>query len=278
MRLLYVVVFLFIVGTSCSGGASGDANSETADSTTHGVITTASGLQVEMLREGNGEKPSKGDLVSVHYLGTLKANGEKFDSSYDRGMPIEFPIGMGRVIPGWEEGIAMLSKGAKAKLTIPANLAYGSMERPGIPANSDLVFEVELVDIKEGPKPIAHDPWPTEGVEMKETASGLKYHIVEEGTGPQAEAGKMVKVHYYGYLKANGQKFDSSFDRGEPIEFPLGQHAVIPGWEEGISLLKEGAKATIIIPSKLAYGEQGYPPVIPPNSDLVFDVQLVSVK
>lgn len=231
---------------------------------------------MEIIQEGDGQKPVKGSMVSVHYTGTLKSNGQKFDSSHDRGQPIEFPVGVGRVIPGWDEGILMLSRGARARLIIPANLAYGNMERPGIPANSDLVFEVEVIDIKPGPQ--IHEPWPTEGVQMKETASGIKYHIVEEGTGTQAAPGKTVRVHYYGYLKESGKKFDSSFERGDPFEFPLGRGAVIPGWEEGIALLKEGTKATLVIPSTLAYGKQGFPPVIPPDADLVFDVYLVAVK
>lgn len=281
MRSLYFIAFLFVLGTSCSERASDENQTGSPAATTNAaaaknVVTTASGLQVEIIQEGDGQQPVKGSMVSVHYTGTLKSNGQKFDSSHDRGQPIEFPVGVGRVIRGWDEGIMMLSRGAKARLTIPANLAYGSMERQGIPANSDLVFEVEVMDIKPGP--MTHEPWPVEGVEMKETASGLKYRIVEEGSGAQAAPGKTVKVHYYGYLKESGKKFDSSFERGAPYEFPLGRGAVIPGWEEGIALLKEGTKATLIIPSALAYGKQGFPPVIPPNADLVFDVHLVSVN
>jgi len=109
------------------------------------------------------------------------------------------------------------------------------------------------------------------------TASGLYYIMEREGTGEQAVSGKTVSVHYNGTL-ASGKKFDASYDRGEPIEFPLGQGMVIPGWEEGIALLKVGGKAKLIIPYNLAYGEQGRPPIIPGKANLIFDVELLGVK
>ncbi|MDC1063472.1 peptidylprolyl isomerase [Flavobacteriales bacterium] len=109
------------------------------------------------------------------------------------------------------------------------------------------------------------------------TESGLGYIMVKEGSGVQAEKGKTVSVHYTGKL-TDGTKFDSSLDRNQPIEFVLGEGRVIKGWDEGISYLKVGGKATFIIPSNLAYGERGAGGVIPPNATLIFDVELVDVK
>ena len=115
----------------------------------------------------------------------------------------------------------------------------------------------------------------TEGATF--TKSGLAYFMIKEGVGAQATAGKTVSVHYTGKL-ADGTKFDSSHDRNAPIEFPLGEGRVIPGWDEGIALLKVGGKATFIIPPSLAYGERGAGGVIPPNATLIFEVELMGVK
>lgn len=108
------------------------------------------------------------------------------------------------------------------------------------------------------------------------TESGLYYIETEEGTGAQAEAGKKVIVNYEGQL-LTGTVFDSSWDRGSPFEFTLGQGEVIAGWDEGISYMKEGGRAMLIIPSDLAYGAQGSGS-IPPYSTLVFYVQLIDVE
>lgn len=108
------------------------------------------------------------------------------------------------------------------------------------------------------------------------TGTGLHYQITNKGNGEKAESGRMVKVHYVGKF-LDGKVFDSSIERGEPIDFPLGQGRVIKGWDEGIALLSEGDKATLYIPSHLAYGPGGIPNAIPPFSTLIFDVELVEV-
>merc|ERR1712048_1212368 len=106
------------------------------------------GVDVEILKEGNGDKPPKGSKVRVHYTGTL-LDGKKFDSSRDRGKPFEFVLGKGQVIKGWDEGVAKMSQGQRAKLTCSPDYAYGSRGFPGlIPANSTLVFDVELLSFR----------------------------------------------------------------------------------------------------------------------------------
>lgn len=109
-----------------------------------GVKVTASGLQYSVIKEGDGATPKKEDTVKCHYTGTL-IDGTKFDSSVDRGQPAEFPVG--GVIPGWTEALQMMKVGSKYKLFIPPELAYGPAGRPGIPPNSTLIFEVELLEI-----------------------------------------------------------------------------------------------------------------------------------
>jgi FKBP-type peptidyl-prolyl cis-trans isomerase len=112
---------------------------------------------------------------------------------------------------------------------------------------------------------------------FEETASGLRYKMIQEGKGTQAEQGNKVSVHYEGSL-LSGQVFDSSYKRSEPIDFQLGVGQVIPGWDEGIALLKVGDKARFVIPSDLAYGAAGAGGVIPPNATLIFDVELMGVS
>src|ERR1700746_4124347 len=109
------------------------------------------------------------------------------------------------------------------------------------------------------------------------TDSGLQYWDIKIGLGPFAKAGDHVKVHYTGWL-TTGKKFDSSVDAKPPYEFQLGQGEVIKGWDEGVAGMKVGGKRQLRIPPDLAYGQKGYPGVIPPNATLVFDVQLVDVQ
>ena len=118
--------------------------------TAPGVKVTASGLQYIVDKEGTGATPTKSDTVKCHYKGTL-TTGEQFDSSYERGQPAEFPVA--GVIPGWTEALQLMKVGGKMKLFIPPELAYGASGRPGIPPNSALVFEVELVDIVKAAAP-----------------------------------------------------------------------------------------------------------------------------
>lgn len=115
-----------------------------------GVKSTASGLQYEVLKEGKGKKPTLKDKVTVHYTGTL-ITGQKFDSSHDRGQPAEFPLA--GIIKGWQEALQLMPEGSVYRLFIPPNLAYGEQAQPGIPPNSVLVFEVELIKIGGGAAP-----------------------------------------------------------------------------------------------------------------------------
>jgi peptidylprolyl isomerase len=238
------------------------------------ATTTASGLQYIEITEGDGPNPQPGEIVAVHYRGMLE-DGTEFDNSYDRGEPITFALGRGRVIRGWDEGIALLKEGGKAKLIIPPDLAYGeSGAGDVIPPNSTLIFEVELISISPG-APLA--PTEVEEAQYVTMESGLKYADLEVGEGPAPEDGQTVSVHYTGWLE-DGTKFDSSLDRGQPFSFVLGAGRVIRGWDEGVATMKVGGRRQLVIPPDLAYGEAGAGDVIPPNATLIFEVELLEVQ
>ena len=113
------------------------------------------------------------------------------------------------------------------------------------------------------------------------TPSGLKIIDIKVGAGPSPKPGQICVMNYTGWLYDNGTKgakFDSSLDRSQPFSFPIGQHQVIAGWDEGVATMKVGGKRTLIIPPELGYGARGAGGVIPPNATLIFDVELLGVK
>ncbi|AUX17007.1 peptidylprolyl isomerase [Flavobacterium columnare] len=138
-------------------------------------------------------------------------------------------------------------------------------------------FEGSRVKRLEEAKRLAEEAVDKLSAGFEKTESGLRYKIIQKGEGKKAEKGKTVSVHYQGSLE-NGQVFDSSYKRKQPIDFPLGKGHVIEGWDEGIALLQVGDKARFVIPSYLGYGDRGAGGVIPPNATLVFDVELMDVK
>ena len=237
--------------------------------------TTESGLQYEVIEPGEGPAPEPGDVVSIHYSATLE-DGTEIDDTYERGEPAAFVLGKGIVIPGWDEGVALMHEGEKAKLIIPPELAFGDQGGAAglIPPNSTLIFEVELVSIQAG-APDA--PTTVEEADYVTTESGLKYNDFVVGEGPSPETGQTVTVHYTGWLE-DGTKFDSSLDRGQPFTFTIGMRQVIAGWDEGVATMKVGGKRQLVIPSDLGYGEQGAGAVIPPNATLIFEVELLDVQ
>ena len=146
MRWLLILIFLATLGVAC--GSSSDSDSNTEVKMEDNTVTTASGLQYKDIVVGDGEAAVAGKTVVVHYTGWL-LDGAKFDSSVDRGTPFEFPLGAGRVIKGWEEGVSGMNIGGKRELIIPPDLGYGAQGAGGvIPPNATLKFEVELLGLK----------------------------------------------------------------------------------------------------------------------------------
>ena len=247
-----------------------------------GVQKDESGLQWVVLKKGDGKtSPGATDLVRVHYEGRT-AEGEKFDSSFDRGQPAMFRLN--QVIPGWTIGLQKMHEGDEFLFYVPNKLAYGNSDRgPVIKAGDDLVFLVDLVSVME-PKSTdsaawtKYTPWNSALPEVKKTESGLEYVVLASGD-PKGESpvnGEDVVVYYEGRLAENGEMFDSAYQRGAPEIFPSDQ--LIPGWVEALSMMKPGDRWMLYIPSKLAYGERGTPGgPIPPNADLMFEVEMVDV-
>ncbi len=238
--------------------------------------SSESGLAWKVLQEGTGDKhPAAADIVTVNYTGWT-TEGRMFDSSTKRGKPAEFKLN--RVIKGWTEGVQLMVTGEKRRFWIPGNLAYGeaASNDPHAamgPPRGTLVFDIELVGIKEAPKPpdtpkdVAKIP-----KNAKKTESGLASRVLSKGTGKEHPgATSVVTVHYSGWT-TDGKIFDSSVTRGAPATFGLNQ--VIPGWTEGLQLMVVGETRRIWIPEDLAYkGRAGRPAGM-----LVFDIELLKIK
>jgi peptidylprolyl isomerase len=246
--------------TSTESGDSAEGG-ESVVTSEGGSTITASGLEYVEIEAGSGPIPQPGDIVAVHYTGTLE-DGTEFDSSVG-GEPFRFTLGQGEVIPGWDEGIALMHEGGKGKLIVPPELAYGSSGSGPIPPDATLIFDVELVSVQATPKPtdIAAEDYIT-------TDSGLKYYIFEEGDGDAPQEGDLVSVDFELWLE-DGTFLDSTIDRGTPYTFILGSDSSLPGLDEGLVLLKEGGKAQLTLPPEIADGS---------GATYVFEITLLETQ
>ena len=215
-------------------------------------------------------------MVKAHYTGTL-LDGTKFDSSRDRGQPLEFIVGAGQVIKCWDDGFLQLRKGAKAIFNCPSDVAYGKRAMGPIPADATLQFDVELVDFEDEESKAKKAEEKAKILEKRlgEKIDTTKFSvkIYEEGEGPTVTSGTPVKAHYTGTL-LDGTIFDSSRDRGQPLSFTVGVGQVIKCWDDGFLQMKKGSKAIFTCPPEIAYGSRARGK-IPANATLQFDVELV---
>ena len=219
---------------------------------------------------GDGATAVAGDLIEVHYVGVTLDDGTEFDASWDRGETFFVPIGVGSLIPGWDQGILGMTEGSRRLLVIPPELAYGSSGAGGvIGPDATLVFVVDLLQIV--------DDTPPAIPEVTEVAETLEIIDLEVGAGALVEAGNSITVNYQGNL-LDGTIFDSSWTRGQPFTTLIGIGQVIQGWDEGMVGMREGGRRVLVIPSDLAYGPEGSGGGIAPNSPLVFVVDLLRVQ
>lgn len=260
-----------------------------------------SGLYYIPITPGKGPNVNVGDMVTVHFIISM-LDGQVLFSTYKENQPAEFELGKPYDTEGMNAGLLRMNKGSRAKLILPSKLAFGEKGRGTmIQPYTPLICDIELVDFKTKSdyeklarekeirdQALNNSNFKSEMGKLDEyikkhnirtspRASGLYFIETVKGSGKQAASGSVVQVHYTGKL-LNGLIFDSSYDRGKPLDFTLGKGRVIKGWDEGIALMKEGGEATLIIPSNLAYGEKGSGEKIVPYSTLIFEVKVISVK
>ncbi len=232
-------------------------------------------LVIEELRVGTGAEVERKSTITVHYHGTLP-DGTVFDSTRGKE-PLKFELA--RLIPGWQAGLRGMKVGGLRRLTIAPELAYGDKDRKDesgkvvIPAGSTLTFSIGLVAAETPAEP----PAPGEAAKAGPitTPSGLIIEDLVVGTGEVCPPGATVTIHYRGTL-TDGKEFDSSLRSGQPATFPLG--SLVAGWQEGIPGMKVGGKRRLTVPPALGYGAAGFPPDIPPNATLIFEIELFGFK
>jgi len=267
--------------------------------TADGFTVLPSGLEYKYIKDVPGKTYKIGDQMSMHFKSQVR-DSVLFDSKeMMKGEPVLFALQEPRFHADVNEGLLMLTKGDIIVFRTPLDsiVASGDHLFPWMDHNDKMVYNVEVLDLKTaeqvnkeneekqskmiaGEEKELSDYFKVNKLTPQKTASGLYYTITQKGAGENAKAGQNVTVNYRGKL-LNGKVFDSNMDSAfhhvQPFTFPLGQGRVIKGWDEGIALFNKGAKGTLFIPSRYAYGPQSPSPDIPANSILVFDVELLDM-
>lgn len=250
-------------------------------------------LAVKTLVEGKDAEVVKGDYLQADYLGQIWTTAKVFDNSYDRGVPAIFPIGVGQVIPGWDQALVGKKVGSRVQLGIPPALGYGKQGQPqaGIKGTDTLVFVVDIVgtfnakasaqgkEVAQSNIDVPKVGTNTDGkapaidVPKKDAPKKLVSSYVIEGDGEALKASDSVLVQYKGVLWDGGKEFDSTYKRSQLAQFQLAQ--VVKGWSQGLTGKKIGSRVLIVVPPDLGYGDkeqQG----IPAKSTLVFSVDIIA--
>jgi FKBP-type peptidyl-prolyl cis-trans isomerase FkpA len=258
-----------------------------------GFKKSPNGLTYKLFAKGSGNKPALNDVIKFQFV--MKTDKDSvLLSSYKTGEPglaqLKKPTYKGDLM----EGFGMMRKGDSAVFKISADSFYKNQPNAPYKKGSMLIICIKMLDVKpyaDYMKDMQKEAAEAQGKEeqmlqemvmakyptAKKTETGLYYVITKPGAGPNAQKGQEVTAHYRGSL-VTGHVFDSDSGRAEPFKFKLGEHQVIAGWDEGFALLNKGAKATLIIPSKLGYGPKGSQGTIPPSATLIFDVELLDAK
>ncbi|WP_420147959.1 FKBP-type peptidyl-prolyl cis-trans isomerase [Spirosoma sp.] len=267
------------------------------------VQVTDNGLKYQIHEQSDGTRKGKvGDILTLH-LTLLNSKDSILRDTHKEGAPFQMLLQVPPFKGSYEEGLTMLGKGDSATFYVSADSLFTRAMQPfppGVQKGTDIGIAVKILNVQtedEYKKTQAADAEKQKSVDEKiiadyvakngltgkvqKTASGVNYVVTQPGTGPTPQPGDVVQVHYAGKL-LNGKEFDNSRTNpqagGKPAQFQIGVGMVIPGWEEGVMKMHKGEKATLIIPSTLAYGPRGSQGAIPPNSVLLFDIELMDIQ
>ncbi len=264
------------------------------------VSVTDAGLKYQFHdQHSDAHKAKIGEVMSLNLTIKNDKDSVLFDSKKQGGgRPQQMMLQAGPFKASFEDGLLLTAKGDSVTFFINADTLFAKMNQPMPPTikkGSDVKYIVKVLDIQTEAEfqktmevkrnarlavdaKIIDAYIAKNGLKTIKTASGLHYIVQKAGTGPVIPKGQIASVLYKGML-LDGSVFDSSEKQGgKAVDFPIGVGAVVPGWDEGIQTMSKGGKSTLIIPSSLAYGEAGSPPVIPANAVLLFEVELVDIK
>ena len=232
-------------------------------------------LQVTVIEEGTGPAAEAGDTVIVDYVGVRTRDGVEFDNSYDRFEPFPVVLGQGGVIAGWDEGLVGVQAGARVRLDIPSDLAYGAEARGEIIGeNEALTFLIDVRAVIQPPDPADA---PTEaGVPASEGATETTFVDLVEGDGPELLAGQTGVINYVLFRGDNLVALENSWE-ADPVSVPTAEGG-FPGFVKGLPGMKVGGRRAIIVPPEDAFGPEGDPQLgLPAGSDMIIVVDLLGV-
>jgi peptidylprolyl isomerase len=307
-RTLPLIVTATLLFAACAGSddnASGTSTNETSDTTSATSATSDTSvtsdtsdseatpptnpdkpeveipeeipteLEITVIEEGTGPAAEAGDTVIVDYVGVRSRDGVEFDNSYDRFEPFPVVLGQGSVIPGWDQGLVGAQAGARIRLDIPSDLAYGAEARGDIIGeNEDLTFLIDVRAVIQPPDPADA---PTEpGVPLSEGATETTYTDLVEGDGEELLAGQTGVINYVLFRGDNGVQLESSWE-ADPVPVPTAEGG-FPGFVEGLPGMKVGGRRAIVVPPEEAFGPEGNPQLgLPADTDLIIVVDLLGV-
>ena len=232
-------------------------------------------LQVTVIEEGTGPAAEAGDTVIVDYVGVRTRDGVEFDNSYDRFEPFPVVLGQGGVIAGWDEGLVGVQAGARVRLDIPSDLAYGAEARGEIIGeNEALTFLIDVRAVIQPPDPADA---PTEaGVPASEGATETTFVDIVEGDGPELLAGQTGVINYVLFRGDNLVVLENGWE-ADPVSVPTAEGG-FPGFVKGLPGMKVGGRRAIIVPPEDAFGPEGDPQLgLPAGSDMIIVVDLLGV-